>query len=123
MSVDVCGYRPLQRSNAGKRAASNSAMRYLGEEAFDGVQPRRAGRREMNRISRMFCKPCFHHRMFMRRVVVHDEMNIEVLGNRTIDVVQELDESFVPMTRQAPLDNFTSERIEGGEQRGRTLRR
>src|ERR1700722_1263467 len=105
--IDVCRYCALQCSNARKRATSNSPIRDLCKEPFDRVEPGRTGRSEVNVISRMCRKSRLDLGMLMRRIVIHYQMNIELAGNGLIDVVQELDELFVPMTRQASLDDFT----------------
>jgi len=119
--VDVCGYRTLQGSNAGERATSNSTIGDIGKETFDSVQPRRTGRGEMNVIARMFREPRLNHRVLMRRIVIHYQMNIKLARHGTIDVVQKLDELFVPMARHATLDYFTSKCVEGGKQSGRAV--
>jgi hypothetical protein len=52
----------------------------------------------------------------MRRVVVHNQMNIELSRNGAIDMLQEFDELFMPVTGQATLNDFPRERVESGEQ-------
>ena len=71
--------------------------------------------------SRMGRKPRLNHRVLMRRIVIHYQMNIKLARHGTIDVVQKLDELFVPMARHATLDHFTSKCVEGGKQSGRAV--
>ena len=112
--VDICGYRTLQRRHTGERAASNSAIRDLGKETLDSVEPRRTRRSKMDVVSRMGRTPRLNHRVLMRRIVIHYQMNIKLARHGTIDVVQKLDELFVPMARYATLD-YTSKCVEGGK--------
>ena len=121
-NVDASGFRPnerigvfvvivdirrdctLQSGNAHEDSASDPTICNFCEEAFDGIEPRRTRGCEMNVIPRTACKPCLNFWVFVRRVVVHDQMNIKVFRHRTINVFQEFDELFVTMTRQATFD-------------------
>ena len=53
----------------------------------------------MNVVSWMGCKPLFHRGMLVGRVVVHDQMKIELSWNGSIHMLQELDEFSVLRTR------------------------
>jgi hypothetical protein len=90
-------------------------------EAFDGVEPKRTCRCKMDVVPRMGCEPFFDFGMLLRSVVVHDQMEIELLGNGSIDVLQELDEFFMPVARQTTLNDFPGKRIERGEQGRRPI--
>jgi hypothetical protein len=115
--VDVRCDGALQSGDATERATSNPTTRDFGKKAFHRVEPRRACRCEMDAVARMGCEPLFDVSVLMRRVVVHDQMNIELSRNGAIDMLQEFDELFMSVTGQAALDDFPRERVEGGEQR------
>jgi hypothetical protein len=56
-------------------------------EAFSDnhVQPRRAGRREMHDKARVLGRPLLRIGVAMRGVVVHDQMQAQVLGRAVVD--------------------------------------
>jgi hypothetical protein len=114
--VDIRGYGALERCDGIECAASDPAIRDLGKEAFDAVEPRRTRWREMDIISRMRCEPCLDFTMHVGSVDAQDQVQSEFPGNRSIDMFQELDELFVPVTRDTTLDNFPSERGKRSEQ-------
>jgi hypothetical protein len=51
-----------------------------GEPAFDLIEPRGGGRREMHVEARISREPPFDGRSFMGTVVVHNQMHVEGLG-------------------------------------------
>src|SRR5215470_287991 len=61
--------------NAAEGAASDSFTRDLGKEALDQVQPRGAGRGEVEVKPGMLAHPRLHRGMLMRAVVVQDQMD------------------------------------------------
>lgn len=56
-------------------------------EAFSDnhVQPRRAGRREMHDKARVLGRPLLRIGVAMHGVVVHDQMQAQVLGRAVVD--------------------------------------
>ena len=60
-----------------KDSASEPILRKITEKAFDHVQPRTAGGREMNVIAGPRRQPLLHGRVFMGSVVVEHEMNLQ----------------------------------------------
>ena len=68
---------------------------FLGEErepALDEIEPRRAGRREVQMEARALGQPAPDHRRLVRAVVVEDEVDVEVRGHVRLDRVEELAE-------------------------------
>lgn len=66
-------------SNTAKCSASNSLLGDDVEPDLDLVEPGRIGRRVMDRESGSGGKPASHFGMFVRPVVVGDEMDVEIL--------------------------------------------
>ena len=65
--------------------------RTLGDEsepAFHLIEPRRIRGRVMQMIAWPLRQPGFHLRAFMRGIVVHYQMDIQVLRNVPVDVPQ-----------------------------------
>ncbi len=65
----------------------------------------------MHMVSRMLIKPRLNIRVLMRCIVVHDEVDIEVLGNLLIDVIERLDEFFITMAWQAFSDRLAVQNV------------
>ena len=57
----------------------------------------------------------------MGRVVVHDDVDIEIGGNVGFYVVEELAEFLAAVTAEAPADHLAGGDVEGREQRGRAV--
>ena len=68
--------------------------------------------------ARMLRQPCLHCRRLVGAVVVADRMDAEVLGHRALDLLQETEELFGSVARQALADHLAGLDVEGGEQRG-----
>lgn len=71
----------------------------------------------MRMESRVFCKPRFHQRVLVRRVVIHDDMHVEFRRHAALDSVKKLQKLVVPVPRQALLNDMSRQRIKRGEQR------
>ena len=71
----------LEVGDGPEDAALETALGQDGEEALDGVEPRRGGRREVERPARMARKPSPHGRMLVGGVVVEDRMDGLADGN------------------------------------------
>jgi hypothetical protein len=59
----------------------------------------------MQMKSRMAVKPCFHSRMFVSPIVVHDQVKIQLRGRLDIDPFEKSNELLMPMPRHAITDN------------------
>jgi hypothetical protein len=69
-------------SNGIEGAALDVALGDEGEEAFDLVEPRGIGRREVKMPTRMAREPSSDLGMLMGGVAVDDEMDVELVGRR-----------------------------------------
>src|SRR5205814_8529230 len=89
------------------------------EEAFDGVEPRRRRRCEVERPARMPGQPFLHPGMLVDRVVIDDGVDRLSYGHLGLDGVEEADELLVPMALHVAADDGAVENVvKGGEQRG-----
>lgn len=77
-----------QIPRAAECSPSDDLMSSPYEPDLNLIQPRRIHRCEMNLISWMKSQPSFHSRMFMSRLIIHDQMNIEVFGHIGFDVFE-----------------------------------
>lgn len=93
----------------------------FGEEAFNKVQPGSACRREVNMPSCPTCEPISDCRRLVSGVIVHDDMNVHVLGNIGFDLSEELFKFLGAMAVIALADDLAGRGVEGGEQRRRSV--
>ena len=87
------------------------------EEALDLVEPGGAGRREVDMPTRMAGQPTLDGRGLVGGVVVHDQMNVEVIGNLGFERAQELEELAAAVAWEALADDLA-----GGDVQRRKLR-
>ena len=66
-------------------------------------------------------EPGPHFRMLVGRIVVHDEMGVEIGRDHGVDMLQEVQELLVAMTLSALCDHLTVGDIERSEQCGRSV--
>ena len=85
-------------ADGAEHAVLESPSRQLGEEAFDGVEPRARGRGEVEGPPRMLLEPCPDRLVLVGGVVVEDGMDRRPGGDRAVDAVEEAHELFVPVT-------------------------
>jgi len=110
-----------QRRDACETAATETFVGELSEPTLDQIQPRAGCRSKVQMKPGMALNPRFDPRMFMRAVVVHDEMKIEFGGCLLIDFLEEPDELLMAMTRHTIADHFAVEHAEGGKEGGRAM--
>jgi hypothetical protein len=85
--------------DAPEDAAADALARDFGEQPLDEVDPRRGGRREMQLEARMFAKPCLHLGGLVSTVIVANQVQVEVLGDRPVDLLKEADKLIGTMSR------------------------
>ncbi len=66
-------------------------------------------------------EPCSDGRGLVGGIVVHDEMDIEILGHIGIDFTKELQEFLGSMLFETSSDDFAGCDVEGGKQRRRAM--
>lgn len=104
-----------------KRTAADRAVRDHAEPAFNLIEPGRVRRREVDVVARVVYEPTFHGRVLVCRVVVDDEMHVELRRDAVIEVAQERQEFLVTMSWLALRDDRAACDIERSEQRGRSM--
>jgi hypothetical protein len=66
------------------------------------IEPTRVGRREVHVVARMLGQPRFDLWMLVCRIVVDDQMHIEVSRYRLVDMLEEREEFLVPVSAARP---------------------
>lgn len=108
-------------SNASEGATADCLLRDDVEPDLDLVEPRRVSRREVDVEARSCSEPSSHLVVFVGRVVVDDQMHVELLGDSLVDATQELQELLMAMALFAVRHDAPRRNIQGREQRGRTV--
>lgn len=93
----------------------------VAKEPLDYVQPRCAGRGEVHDQARVPRQPLLNIGVAVYGVVIHDQMQAQMLGSATVDEAQELESLAVAMPRLAHRDHAAVQRVERCEQRGRAM--
>ena len=113
VSLDV----PDQFAHAGEAAFADDVLRQFTEEAFDKVQPRAACRGEMDVKPRPTRQPDFDLLVFVRAVVVDNEMNVDLLGGLAVDLLEKAQPFDVGVTRLGSADELAVQIVQRREQR------
>jgi arabinofuranosyltransferase len=108
-------------SDAAKRPTANRSLGDQVEPDLDLIEPRRIGGRVVDVEAGARGEPTTDARVLVRRVVVDDEMDVELLRDRLFDVTQELKELLVAMPALALGEDATGSDIEGREEGGRPV--
>ena len=104
-----------------KDATPDALVGDLTEPPLHHVHPRTRRRNEVQMEAWMPPKPGFYTRMFVGRVVIRDEVQIEFGRGFDIDLVEEADEFLMPVARHAFADHLAVEHAEGRKQSGRAV--
>src|SRR5207247_8837733 len=91
--------------DASEVAASQALLSEFAKPALDQVKPGRTGGCVMNMKARVFRQPLRHLVMFMGAVIIHDQMQIQALGNLSIKLAQKLHIFLMSMTRHTLADD------------------
>ena len=118
MLVDVALDGCLQVDDGMKDAAFQALSGQGREEVFDGIEPGTRCRREMEDPTGMSLEPGHDLGMFMRAIVVEDDMDHLACRHLTFDGVEEADELLMPVLLHTPADHRAVENVESSEQRG-----
>ena len=107
-----------QLRDTAEHAATNLFGRQVTKDAFDQIEPRTTGRGEVHVHTRVARQPPLNHGVFVRGVIVGDQMQGLALGNLPDQSDEEPQPFLVPMPRQAGGEEGALRDIEGGEERG-----
>ena len=91
-----------------KDAALEAPSGEGGEEALDGVEPGRRGRREVEHPSRMAGEPGLDLGMLVRGVVVEDRVDQFAGRHRALDGIEEPDEFLMGVALHAAAEDMPS---------------
>ena len=86
--------------------SSDGALRDDIEPDFDLVEPRGVGRCEVDVEARVLGQPCLDLLVFMGRVIVHHDVEVQIFGDAVVYVPQELQELLVTVPRLALRQDF-----------------
>src|SRR6266568_1134116 len=117
----VENWRRFQLRHAMKDAPAKALLREVAKEPFHHVEPGRAGGGEVHVEASAPSEPAFHLGMFVRGVVIHDEMHFAVRRRLSLDEAQEAQPFLVPVLAHAGSHHSPVQGIEGGKQRGRAM--
>jgi hypothetical protein len=84
-----------------KRAAADGAVGDESEEALDQVEPRAVSRHEVQMPAGTGRQLCFDLRVLVRRVVIDDQLDVEIRAHRGFDRAQEAERFLMPVPRLA----------------------
>jgi hypothetical protein len=77
-----------QITNAAEGSAADSFSCDFGKPAFDLIEPRRTGWREVQVIARSCSEPSLHGGMFMGAVIIQDQMDVQIGRNGLVDTIE-----------------------------------
>jgi hypothetical protein len=118
---DVCVNGGNQLGDTAKYSATNLFGCQVAKDAFHQIEPGTTGRREVHLDAWVARQPPLHRGMFVRGIVVRDQMQGPTLGNLTINQTQEPQPFLVPMPWQARREDRALGNIQSGKERGRTM--
>ena len=84
-------------ADAAEGAAADGPLGDDVEPDLHLVEPRGIGRSVVHMKAGPDGKPASDRRMFVRGIVIDDEMDLEIVGHGGLDVAQELEKLLVPM--------------------------
>src|SRR5665213_524711 len=97
-------------------APANSFFADLAEPSLDQVQPRTAGGREVYMESPMPLQPLLYVGMLMGRIVVHDQVQIQLGWRLLVDQFEKLDPLLMPVPLHACPNYLSLSDLQRGEQ-------
>src|SRR3954470_8575677 len=95
-----------------EHAALETSLGELGEEAFDGVQPRARGRGEVEGPAWVAVQPVMDLAVLVRRIVVENYVDHLTGRDLPLDPVEEGQKLLVPVALAALADHGAVERVE-----------
>lgn len=93
----------------------------LRKPALHGVQPRGAGRREMQLETGMLLQPLPDGRSLVSRAVVQNYMQVQLGRGAAVNLPKELQKLFGPVSLGDAADDLAGQDVKGGIQASRTV--
>lgn len=116
MHGDVFLDSGIEFGDAAEHAMAQTACGDVAEEALDHVQPRSRGRRKVHCKARVFLQPFFHLGMFVRGVVIADQVQRLVFWGFPVNLAQEIKPFGMMATLPAAGDDRSVQDVECSEQ-------
>lgn len=110
-----------QGRQAREAAPTETLLAEFAKPAFNQIQPGTGRWRKVQMKTRLPLKPGFHAGMFMRPVIIHDQMEIEFGRGLGVDFLKEPDELLMPMTGHAISDHLAIKHAQGRKQSRRSM--
>src|SRR4051794_18007255 len=117
MGIDVLANSCFQLASAVEDATSQLLLGQESKPTLDEVEPRGAGRGEMELKTWTFQQPALNGRSLMSTVVVEDQMDVELWRHLRINLIQELTKLNRAMSPVELANHLAALRVQGGEQR------
>ena len=95
--------------------ATNSFGGYFSEPTFNKIEPRRRSRNKMEVKAGMPDKPSLDPWMLVRRIIVSDAVNVQLLRRCPVDSFQEFEELLMTVPRHTLADNLAFQDIKRGK--------
>ena len=121
MGLDVLVDSGDQIRDVSERASTDALVGNLAEPALHHVQPRAGSGNEMQVEAGMAFQPGLDARMFVRPVVVDDQMQVQIEWCLDADQLQETDKFLMAMPRHAIANDRAIEHVQRGEQGRRAI--
>ena len=102
-------------------AAPELLGRQLRKDPFDEIEPGGAGGREVQKEARSLGQPAVDQGRLVSSVVVQDEVDVDIGGNATFDLVEEASELHTTVPAVATPGYLPGGNVESGEQGGRAV--
>src|SRR5215813_6627430 len=96
----------LEINDALEHASLEPLLGQFAEEPFDGIEPGRRCRSEVEMEPRMPFEPSADLWMLMRRIIVHNEVQLPVGWSFSVDLIEKADELLMPMAACALTDDL-----------------
>jgi len=101
--------------DAAEGAAANGPLSDQAEPALHLIQPRRVCRGVVNVIEGSLGQPGAHLTMFVRGVVVHHQVHVELFRNTGVQLAQKREKLLMPVARLALGEDRTGGNVERRE--------
>ena len=96
-------------------AAANTVGGDFSEPTLNKIEPRRRGGNKMEVKARMPGKPGLDPWMLVRRIIIGDAVNIQLLRRCPVNRFEEFEELLMTVPRHALADNLAFQDIERGK--------
>jgi len=94
-----------------------------GEKAFYEVKPGRSCGSEVHVVARMGCQPATNYRCLVGSVVVHHNMNVQMRGSGSVDLVEEFPKLDGTVSALTSPQNLASLHVKGSKEGCRAMPR